>query len=144
MENYLLSLNDIYQSGERLKYYSTMVMVPEEVCQTIDNQISALIESRVINHQLSAPIDDDSGFNDTNAAILKSFREAHGRGEIFCFSVSRSKYARPVSIKDVSVYDETVEIETLPGEMSTYRLIDIYDTSKIPLAPKITEESQDS
>ncbi len=119
VETFLDTLNDTYKPAERSRYSTTMVMAPTLVCKSItDKTIDAF------NNLCTR--------DEANAEILKNFQEAHKNGDIFCYSLSRTRYSRPVAI--VKVDDDSVEIETRPNETRKFRLCDVYDTSKLPLS----------
>ena len=127
VETFLFALDNIYKPNGRAGYPSPMVMAPSAVLQYMLQRTIDLVKNNYEKRE-------------AEEAILKVFQDAHAKGEIFCFSLSRSKYSRPVSIVKVVIDGESfLEIETRPNERRIFRLYDVYDTGKLPLADNAQE-----
>lgn len=120
IEEYVLSLTDTYHPIDWARGSSVMVFVPGEVMAAMNTYLIARIMGEI-----------KEGDQEVVTAALK---EALANGQIYTFSLSASKYIKPVAIKEFNPEFGCLEIETRPGDIRKFRLQDICSTADLPIS----------
>lgn len=117
INTYILSLTDTYKPTDWPRGSSAMVFVPGNVMAAM-------------NTYFIARITGESKDGDAEQ-VLATLKEALSKGEIYTFSLSASKYIKPVAIAGFNHELGCLEIETRPGDIRKFRLQDICSTADL-------------
>ncbi len=77
-------------------------------------------------------LDNANLVKEVTSLLLQEFRTAQLKGEVYTFSLSKKRYAKPVSIIGLNLYEDLVFIEVRPDETRNFLLSDLCDTSRLP------------
>lgn len=67
-----------------------------------------------------------------NADLKRAFQEALDQGKVYTFSLSRKKYARPIAVVAVNVYEDLIVFEVRHNEDRNFLLSAVCSSKQLP------------